>query len=107
MARRTKLPIKQPYVGNPLSETAQCQLDELIERAKDGGYEKQVVASVGDDVWCKFEDTPNGCINPGVVIGVETDAFQTVYTVLQIGTDHWEGFRNDEFGDSIFREGDL
>lgn len=100
---------KKEYIkpGNPIAKTSQKYIDDLIANAKRRRGERQIDARVGDTVWCRFSDSTDGVINPGIVIRIEIDSTMTVYTVLPDNSVDYECFTGEDFGKTIFNESEV
>ena len=100
-----KKPLRKAYrIPSVLSDGTGTYISGVIDRARKRATEEQIIAKVGEPVWCVFSDTPKGEVNPGTIFRIEIDAAGTTYTVMIDGSSDCEVFWQEEFGTTIFKE---
>ena len=94
--------VKEDLPGPPLSGALSLYMKSVMKNIEDRKGKPQVKAYVGDRVWCRFENSPKGVVNPGIVRTVEIGSLDTVYTVISENLYCYDTFTNEDFGETIF-----
>lgn len=91
-------------MSNPIAESSSKYIEDILTNARNRKNETQVVARVGDGVWCRFSDATERKkrkLEHGTIIRIEIDQHVTTYTVLKDNSIDCEVFCDRDFGHSI------